>query len=733
MTRIISRLLCVLALLAIGRVHASDALPAYQVYEPTPVIFSDKTHLLVLRDRDGRQNAEEAMKRRAEFVPLSEAGAISPRDHYWVMQRITSNLDHDLVLRIDPSGWEHLDGAVFRPDGSVEYLKPSGAYRANYGWLSDMNPYEAGSRLTPSQFTRFTLHRGEEVLIVTHLKSSANVVAKSFSLNFCDELKFTEMRRFGLYIEGGLLGLLFALSVFGWFSAANNKDKASYAYSVWILIALLQIVSQTMPEGQRLAEFFIDVEGASVGHQYAAWPLFNIFGYAQAIAYAIFASTFLSVREHYPWLQKMVYVYIAVYSVHYVLTSFIPHEIPNKLLWLPLGLFTLLLLLAFYTVAFIRHRQGLKIAKFFMFAIVPYLCFRVIFILGLAGIPSPFTLMDSSGFGLLMQNPNTAQSIGLCTEALIMALAVVSRTRWLQEQLAQSMQEQKSLIENQNRQLEATVDERTRELAAKHQLLERTHHIVIGSVNYASRLQRSQLPRQHRIDGRFRSIGVYWEPRDTIGGDLWWISSSQVDGPFTLAVADCTGHGVPGAMLSLLVSASLERIYSAEPQADPARALMSLDYLVRAGLNQDAPDSESDDGCDAAIVSIDRDARILQFAGAKIGVFQLSPDGQVTRHAAARSSLGYQQPPDDEDAPATRGIAWQDGDTFAIVTDGYTDQPGGDGEVPRSFGYRRLESLLASCAGRPATQIVERMREEFERWQGQHTRRDDVTAVVFTP
>jgi len=70
MTRIISCLLCLLVLLTMGRVHASDALPAYQVYEQTPVIFSEKTDLLVLRDRDGRQNAEEAMKRRAEFVPL---------------------------------------------------------------------------------------------------------------------------------------------------------------------------------------------------------------------------------------------------------------------------------------------------------------------------------------------------------------------------------------------------------------------------------------------------------------------------------------------------------------------------------------------------------------------------------------------------------------------------------------------------------------------------------------
>lgn len=724
--------MCVLTLFVAARVDAAAPLPAYQVYEQTPIIFSEKQHLRVLPDADGRQNAEEAFKRSDEFLPPSEVGTISPRRHYWVMQRIASRLDHDLVLRIDPTGWEHLDGAVFRADGSMEYLKPSGVYRANFGWLTEVNPYAEGSRLTPSQFTRFTLRHGEEVVVVMRVRSSQNVVAKSFSLNFFDELKFTELRRLGLYIEGGLLGLLFALGVFGWYTAANNQDKASYAYSVWILIAFFQILSQTMPEGQRLSEFFIDIEGWKPAFQYGAWPLFAVFGYAQAIAYALFAASFLNVREHYPRLQKAVHAYVAVYAAHYVLTSFILHEIPNKLLWIPLGLFTLALLLGFFGVALVRYRQGMKIARFFMIAIIPYLCFRAIFILGLAGIPSPFTLMEPSGFGLLMQHSNTAQLIGLCAEALIMAMAVVARTRWLQEQLAQSMQEQQALTEDQNRKLEATVADRTRELAAKHGQLDRAHQLVVGSVNYAGRLQRSQLPRQHRIDGRFRSIGVYWEPRDTIGGDLWWISSSQHDGPFTLAVVDCTGHGVPGAMLSLLVSTSLERIYSADPQTDPARALMSLDYLVRAGLNQDAPDSESDDGCDAAILCIDRDAKVIRFAGAKIGLFHLSADGQVQRHPGSRASLGYQQPPDEEDAPFTHSIAWQDGDAFAIVTDGFTDQIGGDG-APRSYGYRRLESLLSASAGHAADRIVHRMREEFVRWQGDHARRDDVTAVVFSP
>ena len=291
--------------------------------------------------------------------------------------------------------------------------------------------------------------------------------------------------------------------------------------------------------------------------------------------------------------------------------------------------------------------------------------------------------------------------------------------------------EQKTLVENQNRVLEATVAERTRELAEQHQQLDHAHQVVVGSVNYASRLQRSQLPRTQRLDGRFSSLGVVWEPRDTIGGDLWWVSSSEHAGPFTVAVADCTGHGVPGAMLSLLVSNSLERIYSGDPSVRPAEMLNSLDYLVRAGLNQDAADSESDDGCDAAILRIDRQACRIEFAGAKIGVFHLSSDGVVRRYQGSRASLGYQNPPDPEDEPGDQRIHYQPGDVFVIVTDGFTDQVGGGGTQPTSYGYRRLERLLEATSDRDATEIVRRMWEDFVRWQGDQMRRDDVTAVVF--
>jgi serine phosphatase RsbU (regulator of sigma subunit) len=184
-------------------------------------------------------------------------------------------------------------------------------------------------------------------------------------------------------------------------------------------------------------------------------------------------------------------------------------------------------------------------------------------------------------------------------------------------------------------------------------------------------------------------------------------------------------------MLSMLVSNSLERIYANDTAEDPASALMSLDYFVRSGLNQDRSDSESDDGCDAAILRIDRQNRLIDFAGAKIGLYQITKHGQITRHSSSRISLGYQELISEQERPVLKTIKYTEEDLFVIVTDGLTDQVGGTASVPVSFGYRRLEKSLAEHYHLPAEEVANYIKISLSDWQGKQIRRDDVTAVIF--
>lgn len=724
------RRLCAVTLALLGSlaVHAQNA---FVVDDNTPVIFSDKTNVRVLQAPSPDTSLDDVRDMDSQFVPANAVLSISPTDIYWIKQTLVNQSLHEKQLRIAATGWTTHQNYVVRKS-SVEKLQSNGN-SANYNWLAEINPFITPARNENSQYAIFNLRSGETVDIYSRVKSHSSVPAKTFSLNFYDHASYLELRRFGVYFEGGMLGLLIALAVFGWYSYVQNRDNTSLAYGVWLTVGVTQCLFLPVHDGQRVTEFFVHMEDQTIGWQYLAQVIYSTVSYAQTVLYVVFARNFLDLKIHFPIFYKISNIWIGWEIIHLVVLLTQQHTLNQQLFWLPVMIPIVLMLLSIYVCAYIRLQQGLTVAKFFMIAMVPYMFFRVSFMLGIAGFQSPFSFLPTSGFGLFFQNTNTNQAFGVCCEAMIMALAVISRTRWLQQELANSIQSQNDLMANQNKLLEHTVAERTKELAEQHQALDEAHQLVVGSVNYASRLQRGQLPRPVRLENRFASFATIWEPRDTIGGDLYWVSSSQHDGPFVLSVADCTGHGVPGAMLSLLVSNSLERIYANDSMEDPVSALTSLDHFVRTGLNQDRADSESDDGCDATVLRIDRRLQRVEYAGAKIDLFHVNTAGVVTRHMAQRVSLGYKDRMPLTEKPSVKVLSYQKGDLFAIVTDGLTDQVGGEPGKPKvSYGYKRLEQLLSAHAGAHAQPVIDALRQDFARWQGQNTRRDDVTAVVFS-
>ncbi len=135
-------------------------------------------------------------------------------------------------------------------------------------------------------------------------------------------------------------------------------------------------------------------------------------------------------------------------------------------------------------------------------------------------------------------------------------------------------------------------------------------------------------------------------------------------------------------------------------------------------------------GCDVAVLRIDRDKNTIEFAGAKLGLFQISTNGVLIRHTGSRCSLGYKEAIADADKPVLKSIKYSDGDTFVIVTDGFTDQIGGP-SGKTSYGYRRLEAILKTNFTASAEDITVAMKSDFVDWQSKNLRRDDVTAVVF--
>ncbi len=704
----------------------------FEVTQDVPLVFSDAAGTRVLAETEQPLSPEQVRERIHDFKPPATIGSIQPRQNYWIASQLQSRLEADKEIRIEIPMWEAMHPWVIFEDGRMQALQSSGNFWGNYSKLGDANPYVMGLDTAPSQFAVFTLRRGESVTLITRVRASANFIPNSFVPSFSEHARMLELRRFGLHIEGIQAGILLALGIFGWFSVFQNRDRTSLAYGVWIMFALLSAISLRVHDGSRLFEFYVDIEGQRTGHVMTAAVIMNILAYFQAMCYVIFARNFLELKTYMPRVHLATNVYLVFTLGHLYLVAFVPHSIPQIWLWSPLFITILLVLLTIFRCAFIRYSQGLQIAKFFMFAMVPYFFFRVIFFLGMLKIPSPFSYLDKYGIGLFLQNSNTAQAMGVCAEAMIMAMAVISKTRWLQQELNQKIQAQKDMVENQNHLLESTVAQRTHELVESKAELEKQHEVVVDSIRYASRLQRAQLPRLQRIEKHFSSFHAILEPRDTIGGDVWWASLPDHEGRIVVAVADSTGHGVPGAMLSVLISTSLERMFASDPSLDPSRALMSLDAALRSGLNQDSDDAESDDGCDAAIVRIDPTRHLIEFAGAKLGLLHVHADGSLERIQPSRLSLGYCDPP--HEVPRLHQLRYTQGDTFVIVSDGLTDQIGtGDHGPPRAYGYRRLHDLVGRLHHQSAADIAQAMREDLQKWQGEQMRRDDVTAVIFKP
>lgn len=702
---------------------------AFDVGPRTPLVFTDPQGTRVLVDPQGTLNATQAMARAAEFRPAAGLGKLNLSHTYWTLNTLVNRLGTDREIRIDIASWARVDAWVLQEGRPPQPLQPVGAFRPSYGALTWTNPYQAGIGEADSQFAVFTLPRDAEVRVLTRLRASYNLAPAGVVPTFHDHARYLELRRFGLELEGVMVGILLTVGVFGWYSAMRNRDRTSVLYAVWILFALLSANAQRVHDGARLFEFALDARDVTFAGADLSWLLIVSLAYGQTIGYVMFARSFLDLRSHMRTVYRITNVYAALTIAHLVLVCFTDHQLPNTLVWGPLAMMIVAMLLTLFGCAYQRYRQGLKVAKFFMFAMVPYLFFRLLFMLGvLLQVPSPFNLMESKGIGLFMQHPGTAQAVGVCCEALIMGLAVFAKNRWLQDELKEKMQAQAELVKNQNEVLEATVAERTRELVESKADTERQHQLLVDSIAYASRLQRAQLPRAQRLDGHVGSWHALWEPRDTIGGDVWWVSAPDATGRVTVVLADSTGHGVPGAMLSVLISTSLERMFATRPDLDPATALSLLDRALRAGLNQSGADAQSDDGCDAAAVRIDPHARCIEFAGAKLGLLHLRSAGEAERIQPTRVSLGYRQPPAQE--PELQRIDCSAGDVLLLVTDGVTDQVGGDG-TPRAYGYKRLAALLQRCAGQDAPAIAAALRHDLSLWQGSQMRRDDATAVVL--
>ena len=266
-----------------------------------------------------------------------------------------------------------------------------------------------------------------------------------------------------------------------------------------------------------------------------------------------------------------------------------------------------------------------------------------------------------------------------------------------------------------NRILEARVKERTAEIEAQKQE-------ITSSIEYASRIQMAMLPVEGPFRDAFSDHFVFFKPRDIVSGDFYWIGEDEKH--IFFAVADCTGHGVPGAFMSTMGISTLNEIIANKSDLQANTVLNLLCEKTKTSLHQTGKEGEAADGMDIAFCVLHKNKKILEYSGAYNPLFVIQ-GGELKEYKADRMPIGIYYGV--KRSFTNYEINVKKGDSVYIFSDGLADQFGG----PDGGKYKKanLKKLLSEIYFKPMAEQRQFLENEFENWRGKADQVDDITII----
>lgn len=298
----------------------------------------------------------------------------------------------------------------------------------------------------------------------------------------------------------------------------------------------------------------------------------------------------------------------------------------------------------------------------------------------------------------------------LCIVLLFAALFLIIKIR---------ERNQKAIQEYLQRQL----DERTREVVQQKEEIESKNRDITDSINYAQRIQASILPSIQKLHDTFSGSFVFYQPRDIVSGDFYWYDRVNKD-KFIIVCADSTGHGVPGAFMSMIGTTLIKDICLRSEITKPSEVLSTLDEEVREALNQNVETDGSNDGMDIIVAEVDLKTNLFKVSSAMRPVI-IYKNGEQIYVKGNRSSIGGQL---DEGRVKKEFIDQQfkldKGDIIYMFSDGYPDQFGGP--LGRKYKMVRLKNLLRDIHDKPMDEQYNYIKSNFFLWKEDLDQVDDV-------
>lgn len=287
------------------------------------------------------------------------------------------------------------------------------------------------------------------------------------------------------------------------------------------------------------------------------------------------------------------------------------------------------------------------------------------------------------------------------------------------EGMLQRLQKSDRTLRELNLSLDQKVRERTQEL-------QETLQIIHSSIHYASRIQRSILPDPGFMQFLFPSHFVVWQPRDVVGGDMYWC---RLWGMGTLlVVGDCTGHGVPGAFMTLIANGALGHAINMTPSGALSTLISAMHGNIQGILGREQEMGDADDGLELGACYFPPDKKELLFVGARFSLFYQDPGQPVVEVKGDRSGIGYRTITE-RPTFTQHLLELLPNRRFTLTTDGILDQVGGERRM--GFSRSRFKQLLEEHETTPVQAVGACLYEQLVAYQGDERRRDDVTIVGF--
>lgn len=641
--------------------------------------FVDTTAKLELKDtwKLNQSNFESSKKTTLNFGLTSSAA--------WIVFDVDLPNNEHRVLEISNLLLDQLDLYIFQ-NGNLISSQTNGRYKAFESRHYQSKNFGFDMPRAPGKYTCYL--------------RAKSLYTLSLPLEVVDINQFLMDESHTQLLMGFIFGLSFLILFYNLLLYLVLKDKPSLYYVIYIAIFWFY---NSMVAGLDIQYFYPSAVN---------WPGYgtSIFAALTFFASALFVRKFFQTKRRMPYFDKFFLVVmilgiiLAIYPIIFGLS--IPYK--KVITYIPV-----LILLPILITGVIRMLQGFKPAIFFV-------CGWTLLMIGII-------LYGLRGAAVIESNLITTYGVilGAFGETFLLSLSISYQVSILRKEKDEAqlqqivyLEEMQEMKDEANRELEIKVKHRTKEVEQQKEELTEKNKQIIDSINYAQHIQQAILPPKEELDAKIKDYFILFKPRDIVSGDFYWFH--EEGDSLYLTIADCTGHGVPGAFMSFLGYSLLNEAILEKRLKDPAAIITEMhERLIRA-LRKDRSSEHVYDSIDLAMIVVNKKTREVNYSGAMRPLYIISK-GEVEQIKATKKSVGEMHKEYPYESVRT---TVESGDMLYLFSDGYPDQF--HHQTNKKFTTRVFRNLLCEISNDSCINQEKRLNAELKSWQGSGWQVDDI-------